>query len=289
MAHFALLMNPECVKKRGICEIREAPQYATINGLHITFLIINFRIDGQSQSEGAGQKKLNSIQTKMKRTLVLQSLYRSTMMTYHFNKVSFILIAVLATAIGFYPSIYLFLHGTFGLLSTKSDNLLNDKIWQLAFYTHISLGGIALLIGWTQFITRLRTRKIKIHRTVGKIYVLAVLCSALSGFYIALFATGGLIPSAGFACLATIWFYSTLQAYLFIRRRDIDSHQQMMIYSYAACFAAVTLRLYLPLLQLGFGNFLTAYSIVAWLCWIPNLIVAYFIVRKVRTSVAQSA
>ncbi len=54
----------------------------------------------------------------------------------------------------------------------------------------------------------------------------------------------------------------------------------MMIYSYAACFAAVTLRLWLPMLTALFHDFKTAYRIVAWLCWLPNLAVARYILIK---------
>ncbi len=54
----------------------------------------------------------------------------------------------------------------------------------------------------------------------------------------------------------------------------------MMTYSYAACLAAVTLRLWLPILVPVLGNFVDAYVIVAWLSWVPNLMVAYLIVRK---------
>jgi hypothetical protein len=54
----------------------------------------------------------------------------------------------------------------------------------------------------------------------------------------------------------------------------------MMIYSYAACFAAVTLRIWLPLLISITGDFFIAYPIVAWLCWVPNLIVANLIVKS---------
>jgi hypothetical protein len=53
-----------------------------------------------------------------------------------------------------------------------------------------------------------------------------------------------------------------------------------MIYSYAACFAAVTLRVWLPFLTLIFGEFVLAYKIVAWLCWVPNMIFAHLWVRK---------
>jgi len=55
-----------------------------------------------------------------------------------------------------------------------------------------------------------------------------------------------------------------------------------MIYSYAACFAAVTLRIWLPLLMITLGDYLFAYRIVAWLCWVPNIIAAYFIVKTLK-------
>ena len=58
----------------------------------------------------------------------------------------------------------------------------------------------------------------------------------------------------------------------------------MMIYSYAACFAAVTLRIWLPILTSILGEFLSAYRIVAWLCWVPNLIVAYIISNTKKPS-----
>lgn len=147
---------------------------------------------------------------------------------------------------------------------------------------HITLGGIALLIGWTQFSVKLRTKKLKLHRQVGKVYVIAALVSAFASLYIALYATGGIIASLGFICLGLTWFYSTLKAYTEIRNGRIEQHQKMMIYSYAACFSAVTLRIYLPILVILFHDFIKAYLLVAWLCWVPNIIVAYFLVQQLE-------
>jgi len=46
-------------------------------------------------------------------------------------------------------------------------------------------------------------------------------------------------------------------------------------------FAAVTLRIWLPLFQYGFGmDFVTAYVIIAWLCWVPNIIWAQWKVKR---------
>lgn len=191
-----------------------------------------------------------------------------------------ILFATFALLIGFYPTIYFLIDRKFGLLNSKSAELLSNTFWNIGFYTHIILGGVALLIGWTQFSPKMRNRRMVLHRKLGKAYVVSVLLSALAGIYIGFFATGGWVSSAGFICLGVVWFYTTLKAYLYIKDGEIVKHQKMMVFSYAACFAAVTLRIWLPILTIMFGDFFKAYLVVAWLCWIPNLIVAYLINSK---------
>ena len=195
------------------------------------------------------------------------------------KKIAFIIFAGLCISIGLYPLIYFIIDPTFGLLNSKSDLLLNDGLWNIGFYAHISLGGLALLIGWTQFSKRLRENNVSLHRNIGKVYLISVLISGFSGLYIAYFATGGLVSTLGFSVLAIIWIYTTLRAFLEIKNQSIRKHKKYMIYSYAACFAAVTLRLWLPVLTALFQNFIIAYQIVSWLYWIPNMIVAFYIVK----------
>jgi hypothetical protein len=197
------------------------------------------------------------------------------------KKVSWILMGLFAVLVGLYPCIYFLADRKFGLLSSKTDFLLGDIFWNIGFYTHIVFGGVALLIGWIQFNSSLRNKYLQLHRVVGKIYVVAALFSSLAGIGIGIFATGGRQAALGFVCLGITWFTTTLMAYIYIRRKHVQQHQKMMIYSYAACFAAVTLRIWLPLLSAWLGDFTTAYRIVAWLCWIPNLVVANLIYRSV--------
>lgn len=196
------------------------------------------------------------------------------------KKILYILFAVFAVIIGLYPLLYLFLDRTFGLLQTKADTTLNNLFWNFGFYGHIFLGGIALLIGWIQFNTKFRAKQLQLHRQIGKTYVIAALCSAMFGLFITYFATGGIIAVIGFGLLALIWFYTTTKAFLDIKKGNVIAHEHWMIYSYAACFAAVTLRLWLPVLTLAFNDFFIAYKIVAWLCWVPNLIIASLLVAK---------
>ncbi|WP_026897622.1 DUF2306 domain-containing protein [Daejeonella oryzae] len=198
------------------------------------------------------------------------------------KKILWILMAAFAIAIGFYPAIYFLADRNFGLLSSKSNELLSNVFWNIGFYTHIIFGGIALLIGWVQFGSKFRNQNLKLHKVIGIVYMMSVLCSSIAGIGIGFFATGGIVASSGFISLGLIWFFTTLMAYLKIKRKQIKLHQKFMIYSYAACFAAVTLRIWLPLLIMAFGNFITAYTIVAWLCWIPNLIVAHLIIRRIE-------
>lgn len=199
------------------------------------------------------------------------------------------LFAFLAIGIGLYPIVYFIGDLKFGLLTTKGDELLASQFYQVGFYTHIIFGGIALLSGWSQFSGKIRTRRPGLHRWLGKTYVASVFMSSMAGIYIAFYATGGLVSVVGFTCLDVVWFFSTAKAYFAIRHRQIKAHEQWMIYSYAACFAAVTLRIWLPvLIILHGGAFVPAYRIVAWLCWVPNLLVAWFLNSKTLKATAPS-
>ena len=199
-----------------------------------------------------------------------------------FKQFLWILFVVLAIAIGLYPAIYFLIDREFGLLASKSNELLTNVFWNIGFYTHIIPGGVALLIGWSQFSTKWREARLSLHRNIGKIYVLCAFLSALAAIYISFYATGGIIASLGFFSLGCIWLLTTLRAFLSIKKGNITEHQTMMIYSYAACFAAVTLRIWLPLLIMWYQDFEPAYRVVAWLCWVPNLMVAWLIVKKIH-------
>ena len=196
------------------------------------------------------------------------------------KKVKWIVFGFLSVLVSLYPIKYFFSAKNVGLLSSKSEELLADQFWNIGFFGHISFGGIALLIGWIQFSDKLRLKNIKLHKNIGKLYAIAVFISALCGIYIGFYATGGIITQSGFISLGLFWFTSTFLGFKHIRNGNVKSHQMFMIYSYAACFAAVTLRLWLPVLMILMDDFIPAYQIIAWLCWVPNVIVAYFIIAR---------
>lgn len=196
------------------------------------------------------------------------------------NKAVWFFFAFFATGVGLYPLIYLVIDREFGLLASKTEELLGDAFWNIGFYGHIFLGGLALIVGWVQFSKRIRNTNLKLHRIIGKIYIIAALISGFCGFFIALNATGGLISKVAFVGSALIWIFTTIKAFLAIRKGNIQAHQAFMIFSYAVCFSAVTLRFWLPLLTMVFQDFIIAYRITSWLSWVPNILAAYYIVKK---------
>jgi Predicted membrane protein (DUF2306) len=154
---------------------------------------------------------------------------------------------------------------------------------RIGIYSHIFGSSLALALGPLQFWTRLRTTKRSVHRWLGRLYLgVGVLVGGTAGLLMAFHAWGGLVARLGFACLAVAWLYTGLRAYLAVRAEDFASHRTWMIRNFSLTFAAVTLRLYLPIAGATGIGFDVAYPAIAWLCWLPNLVVAELSFNKAR-------
>jgi uncharacterized membrane protein len=140
------------------------------------------------------------------------------------------------------------------------------------FLAHVLGGTVALFLGPWQFWTRLRDRALRLHMWLGRVYLSAILVGGVAGLYMAAIAFGGLPAQLGFSGLAVGWLATGVMAYSRVRQGDYEAHREWMIRNYALTFAAVTLRLLLPLLMLAGLSFIAAYTAVAWLSWVPNLI-----------------
>ncbi|MEJ2087413.1 MAG: DUF2306 domain-containing protein [Gammaproteobacteria bacterium] len=156
---------------------------------------------------------------------------------------------------------------------------------------HVLGSGVALLLGGFQFVARIRSARIVLHRWLGRIYLVAVLIGGIGGAVLAVRADGGLVARLGFFLLAVVWLVSGWQAYAAVRRGDIATHRLWMTRNFALTFAAVTLRVYLGIMTGPLGlDFADAYQAVAWLCWVPNLIIAeWLLVRRADYSRSAAA
>ena len=156
----------------------------------------------------------------------------------------------------------------------------------LAAYLHLAGSGLALALGPFQLNARLRNRLLRVHRWLGRTYVISVMLGGSAALALATMSEAGLATHVGFGLLAVLWLFTTGNAYRHIRAGDRVSHRRWMIRSYALTFAAVTLRIYLPLSQVAGIPFDPAYQAISWFCWVPNLIVAEWVILRQRESAA---
>jgi ABC-type multidrug transport system permease subunit len=148
---------------------------------------------------------------------------------------------------------------------------------------HIIGAMLAILIGPFQFLDGMKKgRLLKIHRWLGRTYLLSVLFGGLGGLYMAPLAHGGVISQLGFTALAILWLFSGFMAYKHIRNKEIEQHREWMTRNYALTFAGVMLRLWMPTLVIAGVDFTAGYIVIAWLCWVPNLAVAQWIINRRR-------
>jgi hypothetical protein len=156
-------------------------------------------------------------------------------------------------------------------------------------FVHAGFAGTAMLLGPFQFLPRIRARLPVVHRWMGRTYVFACLTGGSAGLLLATGSTAGPIARVGFGALAVVWLFTTGMALRLALARRFDEHRRWMIRSFALTFAAVTLRLYLPIAQIAHLDFVQAYRAISWLAWVPNMVVAELYLRRGRRPAAPRA
>ena len=157
---------------------------------------------------------------------------------------------------------------------------------QLPLYLHITGAVVALATGPWQFARRLRVRHPRLHRGIGTAYLLGCLVGGVGGLLLSTTAHGGPVASAGFAALGSLWLATGVLGLTAVVRGDLVAHRRWMVRSFSLTFAAVTLRLYLGVATvLGATGawsvpFEDAYAAIAWLAWVPNLALAWWVTRE---------
>lgn len=150
---------------------------------------------------------------------------------------------------------------------------------------HAFFGSTALFVGVFQLISRFREKFPKANIVLRKIYYGSVIIGGIFGLYVALYAQGGLVNKIGFGILAVLWLYSIGKAIRADVAGDMGSFRIWIVRNYAFTFAAVTLRLYIPIIWSFYGfepsAFNTIYTVLGFLCWVPNIIfVEWFYLNK---------
>lgn len=175
------------------------------------------------------------------------------------------------------------------LTAASPDMLHHAAEVHWAFWLHVIGASAALALGVAQFAARLRARRTDVHRWTGRSYAAAVLIGAPAGLVLALNANGGAVTHSGFALLALAWAAATYVGVWHARNGRYAIHRQWMIRSYALALAAVSLRLQVPIwVNLLGTDYTGVLPIIAWASWVPNIILAEWIVRRTQASIIHS-
>ena len=122
---------------------------------------------------------------------------------------------------------------------------------------HTTMVALCMAIGPFQFVASFRKKYRGLHRTMGKVYLVAVCLSMFAGLgYLAITPFANVFSGAPFAiglvALHVIVLFSAYKAYSAIRRGNIRKHQSWMAMNYALLLPTPILRLLWIIFGLGF-------------------------------------
>ena len=141
-----------------------------------------------------------------------------------------------------------------------------------------------LLSGFFQLYPGSQTKFPKAHRRIGYFYVMGILFfAAPGGLVMSLFIGRGPVVLSSFVVQTICWFVFTAIAFDRARKRMIDAHREWMWRSFALTFAAITLRVYIFIFSWKTDlSQPSAYAVLSWLSWVPNLVAVELYRRSKR-------
>ena len=139
---------------------------------------------------------------------------------------------------------------------------------------HAFFGALAMLVGAFQFSTRLRARFLKVHRTLGYVYIASAFISGPLGIPIAA-KIDSLPLAAASAVQAFGWTLCAAIALYCVRRGNIVQHRRWMIRSYPFAMVFTVARVVIPIppiLKLGLaGVDMVVWSAIALAALLPTV------------------
>jgi uncharacterized membrane protein len=162
---------------------------------------------------------------------------------------------------------------TRGFLSDKET--IFKGTYKVAFFAHIIVMPIILLIGSIQIFFNRDKSGGKAHRFFGKVYVFLILfIAAPSGIVMSFYAFGGLASILNFITLSTLLFVFTYQSFISIISGNIIKHKKNIVRAYLLVLSAILLRVF-SFICIHYFNWdgENMYTTIAWCSWLPALLI----------------
>jgi hypothetical protein len=166
-------------------------------------------------------------------------------------------------------------------LMIKQTEVSSHPEYLYFFYTHVFTSIFVLASGFIA-ISRKSFLVKNLHKISGKVYIFLILfLAAPSGIYMGFHANGGFWAKLSFVILGNFWFFTTFYAFKLARERKFKEHKKWMWRSFALTLSAITLRLWKVIIVYFFHPApMDVYNIVAWLGWLPNLLLIEYLIYK---------
>ena len=187
-----------------------------------------------------------------------------------------------------YNSLLYYFNGLdFGILPEKTE-AMKDDLWTVCFYVHVGFSCLILALPLYQFWVKIRNRATRSrHALIGKIYVyttLLIVCP--TGIYMSFYAKGGNWTKLGFFVQGLTLFWFTWKGFQEIRKGNTKAHVEWMIRSYLLTLSALTFRLYHLLFHYIGLEYYDNYNASQWLSVMGNILLAEFIIQRIRNKKA---
>ncbi|SHH06598.1 Predicted membrane protein [Chryseobacterium oranimense] len=166
-------------------------------------------------------------------------------------------------------------------LMIKQTEVQDRPEYLYFFYTHVYTSIFVLFSGFLAILRKDFGFK-NFHKNMGKIYIFLILAlAAPSGVYMGFFANGGFFSKISFVILGSFWWLTTYKAYQSAKQKRFKEHKQWMWRSFALTLSALTLRIWkVIIVYLFHPNPMDVYQIIAWLGWIPNILLIEYLITK---------
>src|SRR5699024_5185839 len=137
-------------------------------------------------------------------------------------------------------------------ISRSRVEITSISVQYSALVIHIILAFIALVTGFIQFIESIRLTKPKLHRYIGRIYVISILISGLLAFVL-FFYSENYSKAMAFVVLDVLLLFRPWMADRKAVIRNFREHRICMIRSFGITLVGVSARLPVPLLLVSYA------------------------------------
>jgi uncharacterized membrane protein len=180
--------------------------------------------------------------------------------------------------------------GAFGLMALfvlwNNERFLLDAtaaVWEryepirLHLIPHGVGGALALAIGATQFSSRLRRKHLRVHRFLGKLYIISNFVLAPVAILIALKISPWFMTVFTIVQALTLMAF-TAAAYWSIRHKNVTQHREWMVRSYAVLLIFLEGRVLMAIPAIAQRG-MDSVVLVNWACFAVSLVGAEFVLR----------